>query len=68
MQFKHLIDDIVIDFLSTLKFARIMDIKRKCNVNLSKFASSEKIYNGVILFKVTSCITFFFFWGEKRNV
>ena len=45
-----------------------MDIKKKCNVNLSKFASSETIYNGVILFKVTSCITFFFFLGEKRNV
>ena len=45
-----------------------MDIKRKCNVNLSKFASSETIYNGVILFKVTSCITFFFFFFWEKNV
>ena len=54
-----MIDDIVIDFLSSWNFASKNDISRKYNstVNLSKFVSNEKILSGVILFKVTLGVT-----------
>ena len=44
MQFKQLIDNIVINFWSFGNFANIEDIKRKYNplVDLSKFAFNKK--------------------------
>ena len=39
LKFKYLIDDIAINFLSSINFTSIEDLRRKCNpmVDLSKF-------------------------------
>ena len=44
LKFKYLIDDIAIDIWSYWKFAKMEDIRRKCNpmVDLSKFTSNTK--------------------------
>ena len=50
MKFKHLIDDIVIDFWSFTNFISMKNIRRKYNqmVDLSKFISKKKILSGVV--------------------
>ena len=49
-KFKHLIDDIVNDFLSFENFVSMEDIRRKCNqmVDLSKFTSNKMILSKVV--------------------
>ena len=49
-KFKPLIDDIVIDFWSYWNFARIKDVRIKCNliVYLSKFIFNRKLLSGVV--------------------
>ena len=51
MQFKQLIDDIVIDLWSFGNFAYMEDIRNKCNlmVDLSKFKSNKKILSEVVV-------------------
>ena len=51
LNYKILIDNIVIDLWSFEKFANIKDIRRKCNliVDLSKFTSNKKILSEVIV-------------------
>ena len=50
LKFKHLIDNVVINFRSFIIFASIKDIRRRCNliVDLSKFISNKKILSEVI--------------------
>ena len=50
LKFKHLIDNVVINFWSFIIFASIEDIRRRCNliVDLSKFISNKKILSEVI--------------------
>ena len=50
LQFKHLIDNITIDFLFSENFANMKNIRRKCKlmVNLSKFTSNKKILIEII--------------------
>ena len=50
LKFKHLIDNIYIDFGSSESFASIKDIRRKCNsvVDLSKFTFNKKILSEVV--------------------
>ena len=45
-----MIDDIAINIWSSVIFANMKDIRRKCNptVNLSKFTSNKNILSGVI--------------------
>ena len=51
MQFKQFIDDIAIDNKFSRNFARMENIRRKCNpmVNLSKFTSNKKILSKVVV-------------------
>ena len=51
LNYKILIDNIVIDLWSFEKFANIEDIRRKCNliVDLSKFTSNKKILSKIIV-------------------
>ena len=48
LKFKHLIDDIIINFLSY--FASIEDIRKKCNpiLDLSKFTFNKNILSEVV--------------------
>ena len=50
LKFKHLIDNVVINFRSFIISASIEDIRRRCNliVDLSKFISNKKILSEVI--------------------
>ena len=51
MKFKQFIDDIAIGFNFFRNFASIKNIRRKNNliVNLSKFTSNIKIWNGIVV-------------------
>ena len=51
LEFKHLVDDIAIDLWSSLNFASMKHIRRKCNstLNFSKFISNKKILSEVIV-------------------
>jgi len=51
LEFKHLNNDIAIDFLSSLNFASMKHIRRKCNstLNFSKFISNKKIFSEVVV-------------------
>ena len=50
MKFKHLIDDIVINFCFFGNFSSMKDITRECNpmVDLSKFTYKKMILSGVV--------------------
>ena len=53
MKFKHLIDDITIDFYSSENFANMKHTrKKKCNptTHYSKFTSNKRIISGVRAF------------------
>ena len=58
LKFKHLIDDIAIDFLFFGNFASMEDTKRKCYliVDLSKFTSNKNILFGVVAISQTLSI------------
>ena len=51
MQFKKLIDEIVIDIWYSVNFVYKENIRRKCNpkLDLSKFTSNKKILNEVVV-------------------
>ena len=51
LKFKHLFDDIVIDFRLSENFLSMKDIRRKYNsmMNLSKFTFNKKILSEVIV-------------------
>lgn len=51
MKFKHLVDGIAIDFLSSLNFASMKHIRRKYNSNLnfSKSISNKRILSEVVI-------------------
>ena len=51
LEFKHLVDDVAIDLWSSLNFASMKHIRRKCNstLNFSKFISNKKILSEVIV-------------------
>ena len=59
MIFKHLTNDIVIDFKSSWNFASMESIRKKCNttIDMSKFSSNKKIFSDIILIKVTPSVT-----------
>jgi len=50
LKFKHLIDNITINFLFSGNFASMENIRRKCNsmVDLSKVTLNKNILSGVI--------------------
>ena len=73
LKFKHLIDNIVTNFLFYGNFASMKNIIKKCNpiVNFSKFTSNKKILSGVVIaigYKLIRSQTFFFFFWENEFV
>ena len=50
LKFKHLIDDIAIDFLSFENFANMKDARKKCNpmMDFTKFTFNKKILIGIV--------------------
>ena len=51
LQFKQIIDGVVIDLWSPINFASMNDIRRKCSliVDSSKFISNKTILSGVVV-------------------
>ena len=51
LEFKHLDNDITINLWSSLNFASMKHIRRKCNsmLNFSKFISNKKILSEVVI-------------------
>ena len=59
LEFKQLIDDIIIDLWLPRNFASMKNIRRWCNliVDLSKFTSNYKLLVGITLLKITLGVT-----------
>ena len=70
MQFKQLIDDIVIDLQSFGNFASIENIRRKCNpkVDFSKFISNKKILIEVVSLNYNKGLDLFYLFIKVINI
>ena len=72
LKFKHLIDDMTIDFWSSINFANMKDTRRKYNsiVDLSKFTSNKKILGRVVALSYIHewIYLFFFVWKIDKNL
>ena len=70
MQFKQLIDDIVIDLQYFGNFASIENIRRKCNpkVDFSKFISNKKILIEVVSLNYNKGLDLFYLFIKVINI